>query len=79
MNDRQAGTGLDEEALASRVAISVDDTMSEAMTPDEQPASESTSMIRISPKWQLILIGGGMIAINVILAIVLLVALALRH
>ncbi|MGN6033517.1 MAG: hypothetical protein ACTHQE_17830 [Thermomicrobiales bacterium] len=75
MSERTQGTDGDEEALAPQAGAS------EPVEPtpgDESPASV-TSMLHLSPKWQMVLIGGVFIAINIMVMVIFVVVLFLRH
>ncbi|MGC4105949.1 MAG: hypothetical protein QM753_06270 [Thermomicrobiales bacterium] len=71
MSERQTGTGEQEEAL------NVQRGSGEVAA--EPAKTGAFSMIRISPKWQMVLIGGVFIAINIMVMVIFLVAIFLRR
>jgi len=81
MSDRDRGTGDEIEPLSSRMAEEVGGSSERPAPPaaGDQDGTKSVPMLAISPKWQMVLIGGAFVAINIMVMVIFLVVIFLRR
>jgi hypothetical protein len=83
MGEQRRGTDPGNLALGAEGEANLPDRVDMAELPPDsgQPptTTKATSMISISPKWQMVLIGGIFIAINIMVMALFLVFLFLRR
>lgn len=79
MSERAQGTGLEDGALATQADETPGDAAPVDPAPGGEPATGATSMLHLSPKWQMVLIGGAFIALNIMVMVIFAVVLFLRH
>lgn len=81
--DTPAGTEAADASLTPHVAVLDQDGALDAPVTDDSSATTpdpaAPTSLRISPKWQVILIGGAFIVINIIIVVVFVIVLILRH
>lgn len=81
MSERDRGTGDEIEPLPSRMAEEAGGSPERPAPPaaGDQDGATRAPMLAISPKWQMVLIGGAFIAINIMVMVIFLVVIFLRR
>ena len=79
MAERDQGTDVENDALSPHGRAESGIDADPGATAGASGAGRSGSMIQISPKWQMVLIGGVFIAINIMVMVIFLVVIFLRR